>query len=475
MQLVDSINDDLWLVMDDFNTVVDLSEVSSASGNIRGAMEEFQECITATGLITLPIQGQFFTWHNCSNDSRSLWKRLDRMMVNDRWLDRWLQAFYTSLNPQTSDHSPLVLKGNVHNPHPTLFRFDNYLTASPKFLPAVRNVWSHPIVGTTMYAVTRKLKALKPVFRQQRKKKAPASVSDFRPISCCNVLYKAITKIIVQRMREVLDRLISPNACRAYDMVEWDFLFATMQMFGFSDLFIRWVEECVTTPTFSIGINGTDHGFFKGGRGLRQGLFQLGFADDLLLFCEATDSSIAVFQRGLDEFATLSGLHVNPGKSHLILSKAAQVHRTRLLEVLGFQEGHLPVRYLGLPLISSRLTLADCRPILMKIDGQIRGWGGLSLSFVARVQLIKSVLTAISIYWVMPFILPKGIIREIEKRLRASLLKGVANAGYPKVEWSQVCKPVNEGGMGVREIGALNLAMISRCLWEVVIRNRDSL
>ncbi|KAL0461556.1 UNVERIFIED_CONTAM: hypothetical protein Slati_0043200 [Sesamum latifolium] len=74
-QLTDSIEEDPWLVM-------------GASGNIRMAMEEFQECITATSLITLSMQGQVFTWHNCSNDSHSLWKQLDRMMVNDRWLDR---------------------------------------------------------------------------------------------------------------------------------------------------------------------------------------------------------------------------------------------------------------------------------------------------------------------------------------------------------------------------------------------------
>ncbi|KAL0456737.1 UNVERIFIED_CONTAM: hypothetical protein Slati_1012900 [Sesamum latifolium] len=75
----------------------------------------------------------------------------------------------------------------------------------------------------------------------------------------------------------------------------------------------------------------------------------------------------------------------------------------------------------------------------------------------------------------MAFILPKGIIREIGKRLRAFLWKGVSNVGYPKVAWSQVCKPVTEGGLGVREIRALNLAMMSRRLWDVVTRNKASL
>ncbi|KAL0459205.1 UNVERIFIED_CONTAM: hypothetical protein Slati_0547700 [Sesamum latifolium] len=118
-------------------------------------------------------------------------------------------------------------------------------------------------------------------------------------------------------------------------------------------------------------------------------------------------------------FSALSGLHVSPTKSHLILSKFAQHNRNRLLGGVGFQEGHLPVRYLGLPLIASRLFLSDCKPLLSKIDSRIRGWRGLQLSFAARVQLIKSVLMSLNIYWAMAFIISKGVIREIEKRLRS--------------------------------------------------------
>ncbi|KAL0349665.1 UNVERIFIED_CONTAM: hypothetical protein Sradi_4115700 [Sesamum radiatum] len=234
-------------------------------------------------------------------------------------------------------------------------------------------------------------------------------------------------------------------------------------------------EECVTIPTFSVCINGLAHGFFKGARDYGNvtydtsideqetafryhwrcaelSLFQLGFADDLLLFCEAHDPSIAVFQRGLELFAILSGLHVNPAKSRLILSKTARQDSTRFLATLNFQEGQLPVKYLGLPLISSRLSLANCRPLLDKIDGRIQGWGGILYSFAAWVQLIKSVLMALNTYWEMAFILPKGIIKEIKKGLRNFLWKGVAGTGYSKVAWSQVCNLVDEEGLGVRDI-----------------------
>ncbi|KAK4391994.1 hypothetical protein Sango_1977200 [Sesamum angolense] len=50
---------------------------------------------------------------------------------------------------------------------------------------------------------------------------------------------------------------------------------------------------------------------------------------------------------------------------------------------------------------------------------------------------------------------------------RCALKKGVARTGYSKVAWSQVCNPVDEGGLGVRDFQSLNLAFMSRRLWEV--------
>ncbi|KAL0420741.1 UNVERIFIED_CONTAM: hypothetical protein Slati_3097000 [Sesamum latifolium] len=168
-------------------------------------------------------------------------------------------------------------------------------------------------------------------------------------------------------------------------------------------------------------------------------LFQLCFADDLLLFCKAEVPSVSIFQQGLQRFATMSGLHVNPSKSQLIISKSAAHMRADLLGLLDFSEGCLPLRYLGLPLLASHLTIADCKPLLQRVDERIKGWEGINLSFAGRVQLIRSVLMALRTYWAMAFILPKGIIREVERRLRTFLWKGHSGGGYAKVAWSQVC------------------------------------
>ncbi|CAH9115366.1 unnamed protein product [Cuscuta europaea] len=134
-------------------------------------------------------------------------------------------------------------------------------------------------------------------------------VSDFRPISCTNVLYKVITKILAARLipclpglidlaqgafvdgrlmfdniflaqelvRGYMRKRISPRCMikvdlrKAYDTISWDFLQNALQGLGFPEKFIAWIMECVTTASFSVSLNGLLYGHFKGKRGIRQG------------------------------------------------------------------------------------------------------------------------------------------------------------------------------------------------------------
>ncbi|KAL0294409.1 UNVERIFIED_CONTAM: hypothetical protein Sangu_3219600 [Sesamum angustifolium] len=160
-----------WLVLGDFNAVMDDSEVYGRAADTSASMTEFRICIRDSGLVQLPFTGCPFTWHNCSDGPRSLWKRLDRMLANTNWMDAWPSSSYISALPSTSDHSPLILTGMNRGEEHVVFRFDNYLAHLPDFLNSVEEIWKHRIAGTAMYETVCKLKLLKPVFRQQKRLK----------------------------------------------------------------------------------------------------------------------------------------------------------------------------------------------------------------------------------------------------------------------------------------------------------------
>ncbi|XP_059627616.1 uncharacterized protein LOC132270455 [Cornus florida] len=137
----------------------------------------------------------------------------------------------------------------------------------------------------------------------------PTSLQDFRPISCCNTIYKVISKLLAKKIQPILPHLIdnyqtafikhrrigdgvfivqelmkgytgqvsSPRCTlkvdihRAYDTVCWEFLVDCLKVLNFPPMFIQWIIACVTTTAFSVAINGEMVGFFKGAQGLRQG------------------------------------------------------------------------------------------------------------------------------------------------------------------------------------------------------------
>lgn len=56
---------------------------------------------------------------------------------------------------------------------------------------------------------------------------------------------------------------------KAFDTVKWNFILSALHAIGFLDKFIGSISECISTPNFSVGVNGITNGFFKGSKGLR--------------------------------------------------------------------------------------------------------------------------------------------------------------------------------------------------------------
>jgi len=89
---------------------------------------------------------------------------------------------------------------------------------------------------------------------------------------------------------------------KAFDTLDWNFLLKVLKCFVFNNTFCNWISSILSSGTLSISVNGTQQGYFKCTRGVRQG-------DPLspLLFCLAED----VLGRGITKL-------VDEGKVKLI-------------------------------------------------------------------------------------------------------------------------------------------------------------
>ncbi|KAK2653133.1 hypothetical protein Ddye_012989 [Dipteronia dyeriana] len=97
-------------------------------------------------------------------------------------------------------------------------------------------------------------------------------------------------------------------------------------------------------------------------------LSHLSFADDLIMLCHGSYHSALELKSALDEFFLLSRLCVNHAKSNIFISGVPVVVSRQLINLFGYPVGSFPIRYLGIPIISSKLNLRDCFPLVDKVN-----------------------------------------------------------------------------------------------------------
>jgi hypothetical protein len=181
-----------------------------------------------------------------------------------------------------------------------------------------------------------------------------------------------------------------------------------------------------------------------------------------VLFLKPVTNELNAIKQILAIFGEASSLQVNYRKTSATVICGTVEDETRIGEHLGCQCVQFTIRYLGLQLALRPLTRAEWQSLLDSSVKLIPTWQRGFIQRDARLVLIKTVMMARPIHHIMVEGPPAWLVEEINKHLRSFFWVGkkVAISGNCLVAWDSICKPICFGGLGVKNLRLLGLALM---------------
>ncbi|XP_012857145.1 PREDICTED: uncharacterized protein LOC105976424 [Erythranthe guttata] len=355
----------------------------------------------------------------------------------------------------------------------------------------------------------------------------PENLTQFRPISLGNFASKVISRIIALRLNAFLPRIISEeqsgflkdrsihesiaiaqelvldidrkveggniifkfDMSKAYDRLEWRFLLKALHPLGFSHPVCDLLYRSFSNIWYSILITGESYGHFKSSRGVRQGdplspllfiiaqeiltlnikrledqerskkykvrrgslhISHLFYADDMLLFTNGSKKSVTRLRHMLKKYEDSSGQLINLDKSGFYTSKRIRHTKIHLLkEWTGCIHNSLSLKYLG-------------------VQHRLARWQSKLLSFGGRMTLVRSVLFSLPTHTLSSAVVPKKTLVRMERLFRKFLWGKYEGYGINWINWTTICQPKDEGGLGFRSLLDTKKIMAGKLAWRVL-------
>lgn len=300
---------------------------------------------------------------------------------------------------------------------------------------------------------------------------------------------------------------------KTYHSVTWSFIDYMLMRLGFNSTWRKWMSGCYTANSISVLVNGSPTNEFFASRGIIQGdplapfLFivateglagltrkaeqsgsfkgfkvhdelsvsLLQFADDTMIFCDGSESNLWSLKAILRSFELVSGLKMNYAKSNVMGINIEERVLRGASSFLACCIGKIPFKFIGILVGANPRRAETWEPVLKAMRLKLSTWRSRQLSIGGRITLINSVLSSLPLYFFSFFKAPKKVINEIEKVQRQFLWgRDMETRKIAWVKWRMVCLPKEKGDLGIKNLEAFNIALLSKWRWKC-LEGGDSL